>query len=1002
VRTALCFGVGALILAVSTGPAQEPKGKARDDKAPPPAPKPAEPGAGQGVTPQTMFEQIRSLINEGRLDRASALLQPFADAATPADFLAIEKKYGSTVFQQLRTVVRWSDNPDADRAAKTAVDAIVDNARKATEAELRNPQRVTKFVRNLGATFEERAFAEVELRRVGDYAVPYMVDALKTSPDEELVRGIIGAIPRLDASAMAPWLAALEILDGDKQFAVLNAIASRADAPFLLTTAQTDFAPYLWQVAGAENDQGQPLNPGLRAFALATLAKIHGGAIERRDPATELVSIARRYADHKGRFAGERTNPDGSPATVSLWTVTPDGKLTKLEAVPVGDAEEYFGLRYARMALGLRPADLQARSLRPAEIDAQRLILTIAAEKGMERAKFGELAKSAPAVYALLADAPSHLTIDLLDQALNQKRTALVLALTQVIGDRSEKAALEVRPIDPTKPLSASNVRPPLLVRALEYPDPRVQLAAALAILRSPGRLDPTYFPQVPARVVQVLRQAAAADLGIDPKAQGQALVVDPNKQRADTAANLLRALGYQAEVYTTGRDLLRRVTRTSDYDLILIDHHVPNPQLFDLVSQIRADVGAARRPILVVASAAQPKPPTLDSVLLQFAALIAAADTDPVNVPPPYVLSARLTEEEQEAVRNTNRAARDSIFRQLATTRLRRLRQAIDAAYLNLTPAQKFLVQLRAEQLTYAAIAIQYPMSADSAPATVRHMGELRRLIDEQAKMPEYVRGFGMTDLMARLERLEVEVKRDPIPRKRFEEIRPRLDPVVLGLVVGSTRDFVIEARLAKTLQNFVNVHVIPEPYSTVGFEGDVRAAFADPADVPRDPAEKRAAAKAAVDALRRIAVGETPGYDVRPAEPELRAALNQEDLADAAVEALGRIGTAEAQQALVGFAINQMKPVPVRSKAADAAARHVQAFGRLTPATLTTELTARSTAEANADLRGKLLVLRGLLAHNPANFSNELRRFNPPVLTAPPMGEAPPPAEKKDKKPD
>jgi hypothetical protein len=202
--------------------------------------------------------------------------------------------------------------------------------------------------------------------------------------------------------------------------------------------------------------------------------------------------------------------------------------------------------------------------------------------------------------------------------------------------------------------------------------------------------------------------------------------------------------------------------------------------------------------------------------------------------------------------------------------------------------------------------------------------------------------------------------------------------------------------------LQNFVNVLVIPEPYSTIGFAGDVQAAFADPADMPRDPAEKKAGAKAAVDSLRRIAIGEITGYDAKPAEPELRAALNADELAPAAIEALERIGTAESQMALVGYAINQMKKPEVRGRAADAAARHVQAFGRLTPATLTGELATRAVAEMNQDLRGKLLVLRGLLAHNPANFSNDLRNFNPPVLGGPPVGEAPPPKKEPEKKPD
>ena len=45
----------------------------------------------------------------------------------------------------------------------------------------------------------ERA-TEVELRRTGDYAVPFMVDALRKSASPELTRGLIGALPKMEAA----------------------------------------------------------------------------------------------------------------------------------------------------------------------------------------------------------------------------------------------------------------------------------------------------------------------------------------------------------------------------------------------------------------------------------------------------------------------------------------------------------------------------------------------------------------------------------------------------------------------------------------------------------------------------------------------------------------------------------------------------------------------------------------------------------------------------------
>ena len=73
------------------------------------------------------------------------------------------------------------------------------------------------------------------------------------------------------------------------------------------------------------------------------------------------------------------------------------------------------------------------------------------------------------------------------------------------------------------------------------------------------------------------------------------------------------------------------------------------------------------------------------------------------------------------------------------------------------------------------------------------------------------------------------------------------------------------VEYALAGLVRAMPGAVVIPEPYTRVGFEDDLRSAVADPSQLPRDPAEKKAAARAAVEWLRKLAVGDVPGYDVR-----------------------------------------------------------------------------------------------------------------------------------------
>src|SRR5262249_30052448 len=143
-----------------------------------------------------------------------------------------------------------------------------------------------------------------------------------------------------------------------------------------------------------------------------------------------------------------------------------------------------------------------------------------------------------------------------------------------------------------------------------------------------------------------------------------------------------------------------------------------------------------------------------------------------------------------------------------------------------------------------------------------------------------------------------ETDLARVPTAQKRFDDIYAKIDPVELGLPVETFRDPVLEARLTKTLQMYPAVHIIPEPYGRTELATDLGAAFSGGSQVPRDPSEKRAAQRVAVQWLARMATGDVPGYEVKPAEAELRAALRVDALADDAISAVERFGTAEAQQ--------------------------------------------------------------------------------------------------------
>ena len=213
-------------------------------------PLPAQEAAkGAPARPAEVYQQFRSHIAEGKYDIAALFLQSLMDSLPPdADqiLLDIEARHGTTVFRQLRTIPKWSDDPKLDKKARENVELLIKKATDATEKVLRNPARVAKYIRNLGESYEEKQFAELELKRTGDYAIPFMVETLKANLNPTVTAGILETIPKLEFQTMGGWLAGLDGLSPAQQYTVLARMLEREDVLALLTKAQTDIRPYLW------------------------------------------------------------------------------------------------------------------------------------------------------------------------------------------------------------------------------------------------------------------------------------------------------------------------------------------------------------------------------------------------------------------------------------------------------------------------------------------------------------------------------------------------------------------------------------------------------------------------------------------------------------------------------------------------------------------------------------------------------------------------------------
>lgn len=901
-------------------------------------------------TPAQLFKAAKDYIRDGRFDVAAEELKKFLAAnPTEKDYLDIMAKE-PTAFQKLRNVPVWSDETKSQAEAVKTVEAIIAKSEEANKKVHRNPARIAKFTKNLGESLEERIYAEQQLKLAGDAAVPIMIDQLRTSSSVELRAGILAAISKLSIDTAPGFLAAVDGLPDDLKIGIIRALAVRSDVLDLLSAAETDFAPHLWNFAGAKGEDGRTL----REFAGGLLEQLAGPGWSRRKPEAVLVETAEKFAKRTARFR----NPD----RIRLWT----WDAAKLNVASVdatkAQAEEYYAIRTIRWALAINPADEAAKEL----------FLTTTVERSIERGKFGDLAENDPVLYQVLAATPAETLIGLLDQALTQQRTALSLGLTQALAARADRTAAQ-----------GLGGKPGVLAKALDYPDPRVQLAAAIGMLKAPVAASHGKG----TRIVDILRRAAATESG--GKEMGRVLIADPSTMRADRLAMLVRQAGYAAERFTTGRDLTRRVNRAADYDIVLVDRHIVDPLLADVVAQLRGDANHGRRPVVVVASSDTPRALPLEYHLQRLAVLIAATETSAIEIPPPFAFDPARPVQDVDKARADLRQLRDKRLQALAEVRLGRLERLVEASDFTRTRQLADRLAIRLPQLTYAILAVEYQATAESAPELVKRLQSLTTLIFSQPELTAATENVPTDTLNKLTEQMDGALQ--PERRQRLEQLLAKLDPAALGLPADTARNLALEEQLAKQLRRFPGVGIISEPLTLVGFAEDLRAAAGDPAQLPRDPAEKKRSAKLAVEWLKRIATGEVAGYDIRPAEAALRQALRDDDLAPDAIDAVAKIGSGEAQQDLLFVALSTGRPVPLRTKAADRTIQHIQAFGKLTPPNQVSTLSQTAEAEMTNELKAKLLVIHQLVAGKPEALGGLMSKYPIPVPAAPPV--APPP---------
>jgi CheY-like chemotaxis protein len=502
--------------------------------------------------PETAIEFWAAMnfeIEVGKFALAAEDLKGFMAKMNDEVLLQIEKEQGMSAFLRLLNV------PELRKDAKTLLERVTEVVKK----NLGDPVRLRRLVKNLLATPEERSYAIGELHRAGALAVPYLIEALQHATNTTEHASILTAMLSLGPEIVPPLLAALDVDDPVLRIELIDLLERRGDK---------EAVPYLWYLSAS------PKQPdGVRRKALEALVffldefggkrapgqpLVTQGAIDRLPPAKlALVREAERYYLHQVRMLSTQ------PIDVWQWK---NGTLVAQPST-ASQAEEYFGLRFAGQALDLDSG------FEPAQV----IFLSIALDKGGPNAK------------QLAREVNPDLVIKVLERAMAERRLPVILGTIHALGDLGEMRAAR-----------AIGGNDPALVKALFYPDRRVQFAAADALLRMPS----TGPQRHPARIVEILRRP------IFTGAVPRVLVGDGDKMRANDTAKAIQEAGFETVVKNTGREVMTRLAETPDIDVVVIDADTPDPGFPYLLAQLRADVDVAALPVIVTSATPVPKDP--------------------------------------------------------------------------------------------------------------------------------------------------------------------------------------------------------------------------------------------------------------------------------------------------------------------------------------------------------------------------------------------------------
>ncbi len=488
-----------------------------------------------------LWSAIDYLVRTGQSKKAVPYLDRFAKGQVDdATLVEIRDKYGAG------SILRLADDPATNKYAQPLVERLM----AAVSRFALEPERMSRAVAELTGTAEEQSYAVAQLNEAGPYAVPALVEALENpqlTPEKRAL--LVHNMGRLDRSAVPALLPVLDCSDPRLAAAaatVLGAIGDPRAVAFLTFPASASQFP-----------------PAVREAAQAAIGRLTGRSfvVQPHSPAQVLTQAAWSYHRHQVEFPSE---------PIAVWVWDKDRKVPVPRPMKRAEAEAYFGLRLANEAVQLQPLDL----------DASAALVSLSLQTAIDRVGFNAFPTQDQTTFATAVKAGPTVLTEVLRKAIADRKDELAAAAATALGQATDPSAL---------PLTG---HPHPLVEALSAPGPRVQFAAARALVQ----LAPTRPFPGSSRVVPTLARFATA------QKLPRAVIIDGNPNRGSQLAGSLKGMGYETVLETAGNQGFRAAAESADVELVAVSYVQTHGawNLIDILTNFSSDARTANLPVYI------------------------------------------------------------------------------------------------------------------------------------------------------------------------------------------------------------------------------------------------------------------------------------------------------------------------------------------------------------------------------------------------------------------